>query len=85
MGLCRTPGGTAAKVFIRHHNVAGLYPSHKVFIDILHTMGRQFLMLGGVEIPCRDDNIRVHVVPVFMYPSFGNHTMFLLFTAQPDR
>ena len=35
------PGGAAAEVFIRHHNVAGLYLVDELPVDILHAVRRQ--------------------------------------------
>ena len=72
------PGGAAAKVPVRHHNVSGLNSSGKLRIDVLHAVGRQRLMVRLIEVTGRDNHIRIHVGAILMYITSNFHRESLL-------
>ena len=42
------------------------YVIYKFLVYILHTMSRKVLRVGGVEISCRNYDVRIHMVAVIM-------------------
>ena len=45
----------------------------EVLVDVLHAVGGQLLMVRGVQITGGDDDVGVHVIPVFMDGSLYVH------------
>lgn len=67
------PGGAAAEVLLGHNDVAGLHFGDKVFVDVLHAVGRQLFVGRGVEIPGGDNYVGIHIVAVFMDKALNLH------------
>ena len=57
---------SAAEVAPGDKNVAALDTVGESGVDILHAVRRQFLRHGCVEVPRRDDDVRIHVVAVLV-------------------
>ena len=61
------PGGTAAKILLGDHNVAGAYLIYKSLVNILHAVGSKLPVRGCIQVSRRDNNVRIDVIAVFMY------------------
>ena len=66
-------GGAAAEIRLADHDITLLNVMNKVFVDILHTVGGQLLVVGDVEVPRRDDDVGINIVAVFMNGSMCFH------------
>ena len=58
---------TASEVLICYDNIARFYLFHKILVNVLHAVCRQFLRIRRIQITCRNDDIRIDIVSVFKY------------------
>ena len=47
----------------------------KVLVDVLHAVGGQLLVALGVQVTGGDDDVRIHVISVFMNGSVCIHLL----------
>ena len=71
--------GAAAKILARNNTIARLDLIHEVLIQILQAMPRQFGPVVRIQIPSRDDFVRIDMIPIVYvcYIHFYNLTMSL--------
>ena len=67
------PRGTAAKILFSHHDIPLFHLLDKVLVNILHTVRRQLTVGGSIQITSGDNNVCIHVIPIFMYGTFCIH------------
>jgi hypothetical protein len=66
------PAGTAAKIITADNHVAGLAFLEKIRIQIFHAMSGQLGRIIGIQIPCWDNLIGIHVI-AFINMCFGHN------------
>jgi hypothetical protein len=64
---------TTTEILVSYHDIALFHLFDEILVDILHTVGGQLLVIGGIEIPRWDDYIGIDVVPISKNRSSGLH------------